>query len=89
MFYFQNMVGPKPKPVRPQSAKFEKPSEGKIVKKNKKPVVKSVEKKTKSSKESAVVPKSNKSDKTSNANKATEINKKQVRLIFWSFTKLC
>ena len=75
------MVGPKPKPVRPQSAKFEKPSEGKLVKKNKKPVVKPVDsKKVKKTKETAVVPKPFKAEKTSKSKdtKTTEISTKQV-----------
>ena len=52
------MVGPKPKPVRPASTKtsFEKPAEGKMSKKNKKPVVKTVETKKKPALDSKKTP---------------------------------
>ena len=72
--YFQNMVGPKPKPVRPKSAKtvFEKPSEGKLSKKSKKPVVKAVEAKVAVSKKSA---------KTAPAVKDAPVKKDEVKRI--------
>jgi len=68
------MVGPKPKPVRPKSAKtvFEKPSEGKLSKKSKKPVVKAVE---------AKVPVSKKSAKTAPAVKDAPVKKDEVKRI--------
>jgi len=68
------MVGPKPKPVRPKSAKtvFEKPSEGKLSKKSKKPVVKAVEAKVAVSKKSA---------KTAPAVKDAPVKKDEVKRI--------
>ena len=93
------MVGPKPKPVRPLSTKtaFEKPAEGKMSKKNKKPVVKTVETKQKPAKDSkkttpsvaevkkksAEGKKKNKTDTKDVTNKVVHLKQEQVRQLYF------
>jgi len=90
------MVGPKPKPVRPKSAKtvFEKPAEGKLAKKSKKPVAKVVEAKPAVSKKAAVPAikdapvKKDKVKKIEKTEKIVEIKQEQIVEGVKAFKKL-
>ena len=80
---FQNMVGPKP--VRPPTAKssFEKPTEGKISKKPKKPVPKAVTKSKSETKPVSKTPaktpsKKNKEEKEESSTEVVSITDEQV-----------